>query len=180
DIDDLSNSCECRYYPAHASSLDKLAAALPPLAARNLHQWRSQPGSATSVVVPDFPVDWFCVRGTCLRIHPDIGHSEEGRSTRLCIPDRSRSRVDLSLEIPGLTPITALSRLRLLALESDFLHDSSRNAAAADSSRLRLVPLGLWSARLQPTDSAGEHFPAGVLGTHRVRLRTLQHTAPPK
>src|SRR5271168_717150 len=40
-----------------------------------------------------------------------------------------------------------------------------------------MVPLGIWTVGLQSPHSTGAGFPAGLLGPHRIRVRTLLHPA---
>src|SRR5262249_48146915 len=56
----------------HSASVDQLAPPFPTLATRNLYQRRSQPGHASDLVISDFPVDSFCIRGLRLRVPSNV------------------------------------------------------------------------------------------------------------
>src|SRR5579859_7085528 len=64
-----------------------------------------------------------------------------------------------------------VSRLRLLAHQPAILPDPNRDAARNSDRQLCMVPLGRSAVGIPPADPARAGFAAGVLGSHRVRLR---------
>ena len=77
------------------------------------------------------------------------------------------------LDCPRIRPfvVPALLHLRLLAHQSQLLHDARWHAFADRFPRLRVVPLGPCNAgcghlRIQPAYSARPGFPARLLGSH--------------
>src|SRR5208283_1544517 len=87
-----------------------------------------------------------------------------------------------SLALARCPAASVLRGLRLLAHQPELLPDSRRHAARDSCGKLCLVPLGYRSAarrtmELQPLDSIRPGIFAGVLGAHRIRLRSFLHPA---
>ena len=77
----------------------------------------------------------------------------------------------------GFTAATALSRLRFLAHQSQLLPHPSWVFIGDFVSELRMVSLGIGILRIQSAHPARSNISAGLLGSHRTRLRSLLHYA---
>src|SRR5262249_3287740 len=131
--------------------------------------------SAPALVVPSISLDGVCLCRSCRRSFLALGRCET--TTGFCL------RLDRCGWRPGrglvgtvrskFDPLVLAGDLRLLAHQPKFLPDAVRHPACDLVPGLCVVPLGICAARLQPSHSAWKDFVAGLLGAHRIRLRTL-------
>ncbi len=89
---------------------------------------------------------------------------------------RRRRRIVLSFKMARWTNLANLSRLRLLAHQSQFLPRARRHHAGNCVRKLCVVPLGPGPSRFQPANPDGPNFLARLLGAHRIRLRKIFHS----
>ena len=86
---------------------------------------------------------------------------------------RRRRGIVLSFKLARRTVPAALSRVRLLAHQPEFLSRARGHHPRNCFRQLRMVSLGTGPGGIQPHDPDGTNFFARLLGAHRIRLRKI-------
>src|SRR5579864_431833 len=79
----------------------------------------------------------------------------------------------LSLVMDRRAASAAIRCVRLLAHQPELFPRARGNINGHHLGGVRVVPMGIGSGGIQSADQAGTSVAAGLLGAHRIRVRTL-------